>query len=415
MSLPGVDHESALFAWVFAQFLWQGCLPGTVGVVAEARWFHASHQTRYRILELCSITLWSLPLLLLLGALRQLHMELQVGLTGALKSPHTVVPLHPWIVVLMAHGYFFVVIWLVGAALLLVRLAAGWFKLHSLSLQPATESLAELLNREISRAGITEDIEVCTANLSAPLVFGALRPRLIMPNHLRAALHEDEIRALLHHELAHIRRKDYLRNLVQRVMACVFWFHPVSWLLLHRLATRRELCCDAEAARSCAPAALGRALVKLLESAATQPLMGLAQSSLSGEMETRLLALLDEDPLQESTVSGKAFSVGLSATLPAMLVALFAVAVLRPAQTGLLRLAQDPLMLVRAQDDAGPFELRVRGGRVFGAQLGDEVLPATSIAQRGTVVSLLDKGGRPILVLTVEPSGRVQWRSRPRL
>lgn len=408
MSLPGVDHAFVLLAWLFLQYLLQGSLVGALGLVVEARWLQVGQETRYRLLELCSAIFWLLPLLLLLGgALRQLHSVLQTT-TGPAANPGIIsallLPLKP---VFTSNGPLFLMIWLGGSVLLLAHLLRSWLRLQSLELQPCPQDFLVFPVHDHCTISFGQ---VYTADVTAPLVFGAARPRIVIPDNLPAILRQDEARAVLLHELAHVQRRDYLRNLIQRTCACVFWFHPVSWLLLNRLAAHRELCCDAEAARVCQPATLGRALVKLLENGCRPSLIAIELSSLSGAVESRLLALLRGDGVS----LGGAGTGTLRVLLPAILAGLSALAVLCPSQIEFLRLAQDPQTFVRAQDDAGPFELRVRGGRVFQATIGNEVVPARMIAQQGTSVSLLSEAGKPMLVLTVEPSGSVRWQSRAR-
>ena len=410
MSLPGVDHAFVLLAWLLLQYLLQGSLVGVLGLIVAARWLQISQETRYRLLELCSAVFWLSPLLLLGSALRQLRSLLQAPTVHAANSGTT----PPLLLHLMpdfaSYGSLFLVIWLSGAVLLLARLWMGWLRLQSLELRPCPQDFLALIHDHCT-LGIGQ---VYTADVAAPLVFGAVRPRIVIPGNLPAILRQDEIRAVLLHEFAHVQRRDYLRNLIQRTCACIFWFHPISWLLLNRLASHRELCCDAEAARFCPPATLGRALVKLLETGCRAPHTSEELSSLSGTVESRLLALLQGDSASNVHVFGRARTRTLRVLFPALLAGLSALAVFCPSHIGFLTLAQDPQMFVRAQDDAGPFELRVRGGRVFQARVGDNVLPARMIAQQGTSVSLLNEAGKPMLVLTIEPSGSIRWQSRAR-
>jgi len=77
-----------------------------------------------------------------------------------------------------------------------------------------------------------------------PSVVGWLRPVVLAPATLATGLSPDQIRGLLAHELAHVRRHDYLVNVAQCVIESLLFFHPVTWWLSGRVRAEREFCCD---------------------------------------------------------------------------------------------------------------------------------------------------------------------------
>ena len=83
-----------------------------------------------------------------------------------------------------------------------------------------------------------------SAAVEVPTVVGWLAPIVLVPLSLSATLSPDAMCAILAHELAHIRRRDYLVNVVQKVIEAVLFFHPVTWWLSHRIRVEREYCCD---------------------------------------------------------------------------------------------------------------------------------------------------------------------------
>jgi GWxTD domain-containing protein len=85
-------------------------------------------------------------------------------------------------------------------------------------------------------------LESCLADV--PMVLGQLRPVILMPLGLLAGLPTDQIEALLLHELAHIRRGDYLFNLLQRSVECLLFYHPAVWWISRVMRAERENCCD---------------------------------------------------------------------------------------------------------------------------------------------------------------------------
>ena len=78
----------------------------------------------------------------------------------------------------------------------------------------------------------------------APITFGALKPVVMLPQALVAALPLSEIRVILGHELAHHRRRDPWVAWLQVIISAIWWFNPVYWLLSRSIRGVREDCCD---------------------------------------------------------------------------------------------------------------------------------------------------------------------------
>lgn len=78
--------------------------------------------------------------------------------------------------------------------------------------------------------------------ISAPAVYGILRPRIILPSAYREQ--EDRLPYVLMHESAHIRRGDNLLRVIACVLVCVHWFNPMCWVLLKCFLSDMELACD---------------------------------------------------------------------------------------------------------------------------------------------------------------------------
>ncbi len=80
--------------------------------------------------------------------------------------------------------------------------------------------------------------------LEVPVVIGHLRPAILMPVGLLAGLPVAQIESILLHELAHIRRADYLVNLMQKVVEGLLFYHPAAWWISRVIRMERENCCD---------------------------------------------------------------------------------------------------------------------------------------------------------------------------
>jgi len=92
---------------------------------------------------------------------------------------------------------------------------------------------------------IKKRIELLESGLAkVPMVIGALKPVILMPIGLLTALSTEEVEAILVHELAHIKRRDYLVNLLQSLMEIVFFFNPAVLWISQLIKAERENCCD---------------------------------------------------------------------------------------------------------------------------------------------------------------------------
>src|SRR5215471_13936257 len=82
-----------------------------------------------------------------------------------------------------------------------------------------------------------------------PGVFGIFRPVLLVPEGLASRLPPDQFRAILAHELWHLRRRDNLAALLHMFVEAMFWFHPAVWWIGAKLVEERERACDEEVLR----------------------------------------------------------------------------------------------------------------------------------------------------------------------
>jgi uncharacterized protein (TIGR03435 family) len=82
-----------------------------------------------------------------------------------------------------------------------------------------------------------------------PGIFGIIRPVLLWPASIGARLSDEQVEAIVAHELAHVRRRDNLTAAIHMAVQSVFWFHPLVWWLGARLVDERERACDQEVIR----------------------------------------------------------------------------------------------------------------------------------------------------------------------
>ncbi len=211
-------------------------------------------------------------------------------------------------------------VWMFGAVVMLLRAGikvAGAENLRR-ACQPLDDERMVALAAEARRAvGLARQIRVAvTDKLTSPAVVGVIVPTLILPLSLFTALTPEQIRFILLHELAHIRRGDYFANLFQLFAEALLFFNPAVWWVSHQIRREREACCDALAIESSgAPADYARTLVHVAENI-LQPATTAALAFGDGQREPSSLT----DRVQRLLVPG--YRPALRLTWRAMLASL---------------------------------------------------------------------------------------------
>jgi bla regulator protein BlaR1 len=171
---------------------------------------------------------------------------------------------------LNAHHNTIVLIWFLIICAKSIQLATGLQGVYRLKRTNIFEVSANWQDKVLQFAnslGIQQKIQLLESGLAkAPMVIGHLKPMILIPIGLLAALSADEVEAILMHELAHIRRRDYLVNLLQSLVEVVLFFNPAVMWVSQLIKTEREHCCDDMAlAQNTGKAQYIRALVSCQE------------------------------------------------------------------------------------------------------------------------------------------------------
>lgn len=153
------------------------------------------------------------------------------------------------------HLDWLVMLWILGMSIMTIRLIGGYFYVQKLRWQCTnlvetdTENLFKQL---LNQFDISRTVEIRESQLiESPLTIGYLKPLVLVPIGLLTGLSQGEIKAIFAHELAHIKRHDYLINIIQSMIEILFFYHPLVWVIGESIRQDREDCCDDWALEIC--------------------------------------------------------------------------------------------------------------------------------------------------------------------
>jgi beta-lactamase regulating signal transducer with metallopeptidase domain/HEAT repeat protein len=189
--------------------------------------------------------------------------------------------------------------WLIGAALVFAHLFVGIARIWRLTRKAETVGdaewlrLVECLSR---RLALTPSVTLRrSARVTMPMACGFIRPSVMLPTD--ADDWSDERReVVLLHELAHVKRRDCLTQLMAQAACAIYWFNPLVWLAARRLRIERERACDDQVLDAGAKASdYAGHLLDIARSmgAAPNALMAAVAIARRSQLEGRLLAILD--------------------------------------------------------------------------------------------------------------------------
>jgi TonB family protein len=190
-------------------------------------------------------------------------------------------------------GSWAIPVWALGVVLFSVRLAWGSRQVAVLrkSGEPAEGPVVAVAASLAARLGLTRPVRLLITSLAeGPSVVGWIRPVILLPAATLLGLTPEQLEAVLAHEFAHIRRYDYLVNVLQMVVETLLFYHPAVWWTSARIRHERELCCDDLAVSLCGdPVCYARALTKLEKLRTLAPSM--AMGSTDGPLLYRIQRL----------------------------------------------------------------------------------------------------------------------------
>ena len=392
--------------WVLLHVVWQGLIVGALAGVLLWLLRDASPRWRYAVCALALLICLALP-----------SLHLAWLLTGSANEWPGELP--RWLLELRTHLPALVTAWSLGVSLMTARLGLGLIWVHRLgrSASPSPAIWQARLDALATRLGVQRKVTLkLLPALSSPLTIGCWRPLVLLPAALLSGMPVHLIEALIAHELAHVRRWDYLANLLQSVVEALLFFHPVVWWLSTRMRAEREQVADELAAEALGdPRCVALALheLSLMAPSISSSSPHLVLSAQGGSLFKRVERLLLVPQPHRHTASWKL-------ALPALLLACSSLLV----QAGSAQISSGPVTLAAPAAVAPPLaapELPVSAllhlplnarhvlvleegsGRIVMAKDADAVVPIASLTKLMTAMVLLDAKLDPAEPLRIAP------------
>ena len=345
MSVHAWFADWSLIWWPsFGNHLWQATVFGLAALLVTAFLKTSRSQTRYLIL-LVALLKFAVPSVLFVAGVGWLGFQPVVlapvdgmpqGSASAatelalrIASPLPSTPSNQAIRTGAPHAHSKIycnlsIVWLLGFA----SFVAAWAKrrVGVLSEVRQTEILqdgpiSDAVVKVSKQLGVRQRVRVGISSQTVqPGVWGIWRPIVILPRGIVSQLSGGELRPLLVHELAHVRRYDNLVSHFQMLVRSFFWFHPLVWWIDRRLLTEREAACDESVIQGGEAAEdYVSGLLKACRLSVTAPVAGLSQiteSNLKTRVE-RIMSTPHRPPkvFWQSCVVGSAIAVAVATSV----------------------------------------------------------------------------------------------------
>ena len=228
---------------------------------------------------------------------------------------------HSAILIPSAWALYLFFVWGVVAFAGLSRVVVGLWQIRRLRqtctrIDPASLDLALL--DAVAQSGPRAVTLYSSSSLRVPMATGFFHPMIVIPEWALRELSADELKVVLLHESAHLRRGDDWTNLAQKVLRALFFFHPVVWWIEGHLSLEREMACDdLVVARTASPRAYAECLVALAEKNLGRRSLAFAQAAVNRVRHTslRIRRILDTKRVNATSVWTPAVGLVLASAL----------------------------------------------------------------------------------------------------
>ena len=320
-------EEVVALGWTLLHFCWQGTAVAVAFAAVDRITSRASSRIRYSIALAALLLMPAIVLGTFALEIQAAHAATPTHLPGDANTVFSITPsgiqplLHElplassleeptnWLAMRTDRMLPWVdAIWFLGVLFLALRSLGGWWHLgqvrrHARRMIPQEieNAFLQLCNQiEVGRKVVLR----ASDEVISPMAMGVWRATVILPISAVLSLPRAELEAVIAHELGHIRRWDYLWNLLQTAIESLLFFHPAVWWISRTVRERREICCDEIAVRSCSDAAIyARALLRLEEQRTVKLRLAMALGGCGGSLLGRVRKILGEDMAMEGRMT----------------------------------------------------------------------------------------------------------------
>jgi beta-lactamase regulating signal transducer with metallopeptidase domain len=288
--------------WALLHFLWQGTALAALAAAAMAPCSRAS--TRYLVGVGALVLMLLAPLATFFFDSQQHSVVPEIARSSSLASAAWTITTNTAVARGSAQSSsltpsldalpWLVEAWLLGVAFFSLRSAGGFLLIERERRRQSTvvnPRVLEICYTLQDRFGLNRAIAYCECKwLQAPAVIGWFRPVVFLPVSALTGLSEEQLEAVIAHELAHIQRLDPFVNVFQVCVETLLFYHPAIWWLNRKIRAEREHCCDDMAVALCGNAVEYARALTLMEQWRSAPVFAMAANR--GPLTERIVRVL---------------------------------------------------------------------------------------------------------------------------
>lgn len=257
--LPITGDFVRALGWTILHSMWQAFFIYTCLRIVLKLWPQAGARIKYNLsmLSLSGIFTWFLATLYMHVQRLQEARATAISITGSisLHEPVHLTPVYPsqdpliWLFPNLELCFpVMVALYITGMAAMTIKLLSDLLQLRKIRttrIEPMGAAWDKHLDKLAAQLQIPRKVKLLISrHVQVPVMLGFLKPLILLPVAMVNNLSEAQLEAVLLHELAHIKRNDYLLNIFQSIVETILFFNPFVWLISKIIRMEREHCCD---------------------------------------------------------------------------------------------------------------------------------------------------------------------------